>query len=75
MLSITIKYKMQYKDYFLPLNDVNKQKRLFNKLLNICFDFYSGKTRNFKFLKYKTPEELRKIVDLRKKEFGQEIWF
>lgn len=63
----------KYKDYFLPLDDVNKQKRLFNKLLDICFDFYSGKTRNFKFLKYKTPEELKKIVQEELPQNGKDL--
>ncbi|MEI6054021.1 MAG: pyridoxal-dependent decarboxylase [Candidatus Saccharibacteria bacterium] len=51
-----------YDEYFLPLDNLNEQRKLFNDLLDICFDFYSGKTRNNRFLNYKSSEELKEIV-------------
>lgn len=51
-----------YEEYFLPLKDRKAQKKLFSELIDLCFDFYSGKTRNNKFLIYKSPEELKKMV-------------
>lgn len=51
-----------YDDYFLPLEDT-KQKQLFESLLDTCFDFYSGKTRGNKFLQYKSPDELKSLVE------------
>ncbi len=52
-----------YDEYFLPLLDKQKQSELFEDLMEICFDFYSGKTREGKFLKYKTPEALKLLVE------------
>lgn len=54
--------KNDYQKYFLPLEDKKAQKRLFSKLLDLCLDFYSGKTRNNKFLVYKSSKELKKMV-------------
>lgn len=54
--------KNNYRECFLPLKDQKAQKKLFSELLDLCFDFYSGKTRNNKFLVYKSTEDLKKLV-------------
>lgn len=54
--------KKDYQEYFLPLKDSTAQKKLFNELLELCFDFYSGKTRNGKFFIYKSTDDLKKLV-------------
>jgi len=53
---------MDYGDYFLPLADQKQQKQLFEQLLDRCFDFYSGKERDNKFLIYKSADELKDLV-------------
>src|SRR5258708_341744 len=59
-----------YKDYFLPLKDKAKEKSLFDQLVNLCMDFYSGKTRDGKFLQYKSSEELKEMVSEQLHEAG-----
>ena len=64
----------KYKDYFLPLENKVLEKKLFEKLIKLSLDFYSGKTRNGKFLEYKSSEELKKIAseELPQKGIGLE---
>lgn len=65
--------KNKYKDYFLPLDDKKVQKKLFRELLELCLDFYSGKTRDNKFLVYKTTEELKKLVSEKLPHSGTDL--
>lgn len=51
-----------YDDYFLPLADRSEQEELFKELLDACFDFYSGDTRDGKFLNYQPPEILKSMA-------------
>lgn len=54
---------MKYYDkYFLPLTNRAEEKRLFRKLNKLCSDFFTGKTRNKKFLVYQTTDQLKNIV-------------
>lgn len=52
----------EYDNYFLPLADRAEQDDLFKELIDACFDFYSGETRNGAFLNYQPPEVLKDIA-------------
>lgn len=65
--------KRDYKNYFLPIGDKKKQKKLFSELLDLCLDFYEGKTRDDKFLVYKSNDELKSIVSEKLPKDGKEI--
>ncbi|MBI5358598.1 hypothetical protein HZB69_03180 [Candidatus Amesbacteria bacterium] len=43
--------------YFI--HDNQEQRLLFKRLIDICFDFWNGKTRNGKVLIYKSPDWLK----------------
>lgn len=60
----------KYKDYFLPLKNKVQEKKLFDKLIKLSLDFYSGKTRNEKFLIYKSSEELKNIASEKLPQHG-----
>lgn len=51
-----------YDKYFLPLKNRLEEKRLFRKLDKLCCDFFSGKTRDKKFLIYQTTDQLKDMV-------------
>jgi glutamate/tyrosine decarboxylase-like PLP-dependent enzyme len=52
----------EYDNYFLPLADRAEQEELFKKLIDACFNFYSGETRDGKVLNYRPPEVLKEIA-------------
>ena len=45
---------MNLNKYFI--HDNQEQRQLFKRLIDICFDFWNGKTRNGKVLIYKSPD-------------------
>ena len=51
-----------YDKYFLPLKNRAEEKKLFKRLDKLCSDFFTGKTRNNKFLVYKTTNQLKNMV-------------
>lgn len=52
------KNSFSIQDYFIKGTD-KKQKKMFYRLIDECFDFISGKTRDFKVLNYRTPKSLK----------------